>query len=114
MKYSTSAKHGFQVGQISFAEETHQKAQDNPLRKQQLAEEANNTFKEGDLVLLRRIDLEKEKGRKLEAHWPGPFLIYRVLNKRRSVIFCVTLGKQHVDNIKRFCPRSEVSRQEAA
>ena len=34
--------------------------------------------KEGDLVLLRRFIVDKDKGRKLEIKWEGPYLVERV------------------------------------
>lgn len=84
-----------------------------------MAEEANNTFREGDLVLLQHMDLEKARGQKLEAQWSGPFIIHQVLNKQQSVILYdlasgLPFGKHHINNIKRFYPHSDDSREEAA
>ena len=36
------------------------------------------TPKQGDLVLLRRFVVDKDKGRKLEPHWEGPYSLDRV------------------------------------
>ena len=42
-------------------------------------------YQPGDLVLLRRFAVDKDKGRKLEAKWEGPYRIARITKSEVSV-----------------------------
>ena len=75
------------------------------------------TVKQDDLVLLRRLNLNQVKGRKLEARWSGPYRVRRVTNYQRSVILedlqtRITVGKHHINNMKLFCKREKYAAQE--
>ena len=43
------------------------------------------TYQLGDLVLLRRFTVDKDKGRKLKAKWEGPYQIMRMTKSEISV-----------------------------
>jgi len=75
---------------------------------------------DGDLVLLRRFEIDKHKGRKLEARWEGPFRLsdiswhgrsgrLRDINTR-ELVKVRRAGLQercHLNDLKRFVVRDE-------
>lgn len=64
----------------------------------------------GDLVLLRQFVIDKEKGRKLEPRWEGPYLLVKVAKEGVSG-FLQDLktgkvkGKYAFDAMKTYVPR---------
>lgn len=74
--------------------------------------------KEGDLVLLRRFELDAQRGRKLEARWEGPFILVDVAHHGLSgrlkdintgkivrVRQSGTKERCHIDDLRVFVPR---------
>lgn len=60
---------------------------------------------EGDLVLLRRFAVDKDKGRKLETRWEGPYRIAKITKSGVSVRLedlstGVRKGRYSVDDVK--------------
>jgi hypothetical protein len=77
-----------------------------------LATEVEETISEGDLVLLRRLALDNQKGRKLEPHWEGPYVVDSVNYHKKSVQLKslhkhTLVGKYHVNDVKKFIMRSD-------
>lgn len=73
---------------------------------------------EGDLVLLWDTVLEKDKGRKLDLRWRGPFLLKKLMYHKCSavledLIIKLQVGCYHVDHLKRFIARSSDAIEEA-
>ncbi|KAJ8175493.1 hypothetical protein LV161_008779 [Aspergillus fumigatus] len=73
---------------------------------------------EGDLVLLWDTVLEKDKGRKLDPRWRGPFLLKKLMYHKRSAVLedlitKLQVGRYHVDHLKRFIARSSDAIEEA-
>ena len=77
-------------------------------------------LEEGDLVLLRRFDVEKHHGMKLESQWEGPYrlsdLAYhgksgRLRDMHTGDLVKVRKGglweRVHVNDLKLFCPRRD-------
>lgn len=67
---------------------------------------------EGDLVLLRRFVVDKERGRKLEPRWEGPYLLKRIAKAGISgyLMDIKTLkikGRYGFDALKVYVPREE-------
>jgi hypothetical protein len=72
----------------------------------------------GDLVLLWDTVLEKDKGRKLNPRWKGPFRLRKLSYHKQSAILedIVTrlwVSQYHVDHLKRFVARSDDAIAEA-
>ena len=76
-------------------------------------------LQEGDLVLLRRFEVDKHKGRKLEAQWEGPYLLADLSwHGRMGRLIDIQSGKVvrvrksglqercHLDDMKLFVPRN--------
>jgi hypothetical protein len=67
----------------------------------------------GDLILLRRLIVDKEKGRKLEPRWVGPYFLTRFTRGGRSVFYSsvfdkrIEVGRKHLDQVMLYCPREE-------
>lgn len=66
----------------------------------------------GDLVLLRRFAIDKDKGKKLETKWEGPYLVARVSYSKVSVILNDIItekrkGRYSLDSIKFYMKREE-------
>jgi len=77
-------------------------------------------LEEGDLVLLRRFEVDKHKGKKLEAQWEGPYLLgdiawhgrtARLIDIQSGKVVRVRKGglreRCHLDDMKLFVPREE-------
>ena len=75
-------------------------------------------LEEGDLVLLRRFDMEKHHGMKLEPQWEGPYrLVQMAWHGRSGRLPDIQTGdlvrvkkgglkeRIHVNHLKLFCPR---------
>ena len=97
---------------LARLDEVRRHAQDKRLElAEKNAREPNNTLKKGDLVLLRRYALDRQRGKKLEPRWSGPYKIQKFTNNRRSaVVKGLEEGKstrQHIDNLKPFYARTE-------
>ena len=76
-------------------------------------------LEEGDLVLLRRFDVEKHHGMKLEPQWEGPYrLVQMAWHGRSGRLQDIQTGdlvrvkkgglkeRVHVNHLKLFCPRN--------
>ena len=74
-------------------------------------------LRDGDLVLLRRFEGDKHKGRKLEAKWEGPYLLGdvswhgrtgRLIDIQSGEVVRVRKGglweRCHLDDMKLFVP----------
>ena len=73
--------------------------------------------KKGDLVLLRRFIVDKDKGRKLETKWEGPYVVERVGCSRVSVVLSDLLTNKHkgrysTDSIKLYVTRGDAKEEE--
>jgi hypothetical protein len=77
-------------------------------------------LQEGDLVLLRRFEIDRHKGRKLEAQWEGPYRLTdlswhgrsgRLQDLNSGEIVRVRKGglkeRCHVNDMKLFLPRGK-------
>lgn len=68
--------------------------------------------KAGDLVLLRRLDLSNQKGRKLEPRWEGPYLLDKVSYHGQSGTLKSLheeehVGRYHLNDTKILVTREE-------
>ena len=66
-----------------------------------------------DLALLRQFIVDKEKGRKLEPRWGGPYLVIKegrldVLVALKDLHFDKVKGRYSVDDVKLYVKRSDV------
>ena len=66
----------------------------------------------GDLVLVKRLELEEQKSHKLEARNEGPFRVSRVSEKGKSAWVCPLQsnkekGKYSVNDLAPFLPRND-------
>lgn len=66
---------------------------------------------EGDLVLVRRFQLDKDKGRKLESKWDGPRLLTTVTQGGVTGYVREVYGegqgkKYHLDDLRTYVPRT--------
>lgn len=66
--------------------------------------------KEGDLVLLRRFVVDKERGRKLEPRWEGPYVMFKVAKPGvsgylRDLKTQKVKGRYAFDALKVYVPR---------
>ena len=66
----------------------------------------------GDLVLLRRFAVIKDKGKKLETRWEGPYKVTRVTKSGVSVIpedLCTGMkrGRYAIDDVKFYITRGQ-------
>jgi hypothetical protein len=65
----------------------------------------------GDLILLRRHIVNKERGHKLEPKWIGPFYLVGFTKGSRSVTYAnvqqprVIVGRRYIDQVRVYCPR---------
>lgn len=69
-----------------------------------------NTPKPGDLVMIRRHELDNQKGRKLESRWDGPKLLVRFSARGNSGFVQEVHGdgkekRYYVDNIRVYVER---------
>ena len=77
-------------------------------------------LEEGDLVLLRRFEIEKLHGQKLEPQWEGPYRLFDMSPHGRSArLQDIHTGdpvrvrkgglreRVHVNDLKLFCPRQQ-------
>lgn len=64
---------------------------------------------EGDLVMVRRHEIDQQKGRKLESRWDGPRLLVRMSARGNSAFVRELHGtkekRYHVDNLKVYVRR---------
>jgi hypothetical protein len=65
----------------------------------------------GDLVLVRRFQIDKEKGHKLESKWEGPKLLQAVTESGvtgyvRDVYGEGVPKKYHLDDLRTYLPRT--------
>lgn len=63
-------------------------------------------------MLLRRLELHNQKGRKLEPRWEGPYILEKVMYHQRSGILNSLrennlVGKYHLNDMKKFVGRSD-------
>lgn len=105
------------ASRVERVHEVRERTQEHIIRNN-VPSAPNRTLKKGDLVLLRRIDLDQSKGRKLEARWAGPFIIQKLFSQGRSCLLrdiasSLTVGKYHIDHVKLFVPRTEEGLDEA-
>ena len=76
-------------------------------------------LEEGDIVLLRRFDVEKHHGMKLEPQWKGPYRpVQMAWHSRSGRLQDIQTGdlvrvkkgglkkRVHVNHLKLFCPRN--------
>ncbi|KAF8448476.1 hypothetical protein BGX38DRAFT_1330336 [Terfezia claveryi] len=68
------------------------------------------TPKEGDLVMVRRHEVDKHKGLKLETRWDGPRLLVKLSKQGNSAIVKELHGRKtdkryHVDDLKVYVSR---------
>ena len=81
-------------------------------------------LEEVDLVLLRRFDIEKLHGQKLESQWEGPYRLFDMSSHGRSArlqdihtgeLVRVRRGglreRVHVNDLKLFCPQRSVTKR---
>jgi Integrase zinc binding domain len=67
----------------------------------------------GDLVLLRKYVVDKERGHKLEPRWTEPLLLVRKDKSGRSGWVArigmpdVEIARRHIDHMRVYCPREE-------
>ena len=74
-------------------------------------------YQPGDLVLLRRFAVDKDKGKKLEAKWEGPYRITRITKSEVSVWLedlCTGMrkGRYSIDDLKIYVAREHMVRPE--
>lgn len=101
---------------IATLDETRTRALEERCAEIERKEEADNGKgpQEGDLVLLRRLELDNQKGRKLEPRWEGPYLLDKMNYHRRSGILKSLhgereVGRYHVNDMKLFVGRKGAS-----
>lgn len=75
-------------------------------------ESSRPASEEGDLVLLRRSVVDKDKGRKLEPKWEGPYLFQRLTKSKVSAILenihtGKIKGRHSLDSIKVYVQRKD-------
>jgi len=104
---------------LATLEELRSSALDNLSAEQRMLVERRNEPSRnrdpvvGDLILLRRIVVDKEKGHKLEPKWEGPYLVESLTGSGRSVYYATLnnpdqrLGRRHVNQVRVFVPREE-------
>ncbi|KAF8442615.1 hypothetical protein BGX38DRAFT_1272216 [Terfezia claveryi] len=68
------------------------------------------TSKEGDLVMVRRHEVDKHKGLKLETRWDGPRLLVKLSKQENSAMVKELHGgkmdkRYHVDDLKIYVSR---------
>ncbi|KAI5783844.1 hypothetical protein DFH27DRAFT_565630 [Peziza echinospora] len=105
------------VGRMSEIEERRGEATEARLKEQDKWVERKEKREErevkvGDLVLLRKHELDKQKGRKLEPRWDGPFKVKRVTGKGMSaeledLIAGKMKGRYHLGDMKPYLQREE-------
>ena len=69
-------------------------------------------YKNGDLVLLRRLAQDKQKSHKLEPRWEGPYIIDKKNDHEKSLVLRNihsddNKGKYHTNDVKPFVERRE-------
>lgn len=89
---------------------TQQQMEEEYRRRKKGGEEKE--LKEGDLVLLRRAVVDKDKGRKLEPRWEGPYAVVKVGFSNVSVNLKdfhtdKTRGRHSLDAVKLYVRREE-------
>ena len=61
--------------------------------------------KVGDLILIRRHQLDKQRGNKLEPRWHGPYIVTKFTRGGRSVFYAtlqnptMDVGRRHLDHV---------------
>jgi transposase InsO family protein len=104
---------------LAHLDELRESALDNLAEQQRrLVESRNRPARErdpvpGDLILLRRVVVDKERGHKLEPRWVGPYYCTRLTRGGRSAYYSeVTnrefeVGRRHMNQLRVYCPRVE-------
>ncbi|KAL3247644.1 hypothetical protein ABHI18_012339, partial [Aspergillus niger] len=105
------------VSRMTFLDEVRESAAVEQ-NQHQSNRKAATEYRVGDLVLVWRTTVEKDKGRKLDARWSGPFKVSKVSRHKRSVILSeigtnLMLGRYHVDHLKLFLTRQGEALSEA-
>ena len=68
--------------------------------------------KVGDLILVRRHQLDKQRGNKLEPRWHGPYVVTKFARSGRSVFYAtlqnptMNVGRRHLDNVVTYRRRT--------
>jgi len=68
--------------------------------------------KVGDLILIRRHQLDKQRGNKLEPRWHGPYVVTKFARSGRSVFYAtlqnptMNVGRRHLDNVVTYRRRT--------
>ena len=74
------------------------------------------SLEEGDLVLLRRLELNNQKGRKLEPRWEGSYILSKLNYHGQSGMLATVdeespVGRYHVNDLKLFVSKKEKTEQ---
>ena len=122
VSYETGTGAGLTKGEVwahlTSVNEKRQEAIDNISEFQQDVEKKYEERRQGeapsrgDLVLLRRFVVDKDKGRKLETRWEGPYKVKKVGRSGVSVTLedihtGRTKGRYSFDSIKIYVRREE-------
>jgi transposase InsO family protein len=86
-------------------------------KTQEKSTKTRESPKEGDLVLLKRLALSNQRGRKLEPRWEGPYKLVRLSHHGQSghlesLHEQATVGRYHLNDLKVFVPWEENERPE--
>lgn len=78
--------------------------------------EEDGTPRSGDLVLLRRYNLDHQMGKKLELRWTGPYIVQGKEDGKQHVwLHDISIGKvigyHHLDNMKLFVRKASTDFQ---
>lgn len=116
----TPSKQSYDV-KMAKVEEMRELARERFLRYQDNQEAAyqGNRFaapKKGDLVLLRRFVVDKDRGRKLEPRWEGPYLLQKIAKEGISGYLSdlttqKVKGRYGFDAMKVYIPRDKKGNQ---
>lgn len=99
-------------------EEWRSQARDRMQKENELRDEKDRERRKweepvkGDLVLLRRFEVDKDKGRKLETRWEGPYVVAKVsysgvLVLLHNVNTRMRRGRYSMDAVKLFLSKAE-------
>jgi hypothetical protein len=84
-------------------------------RKQvEKSEKRRANLEKDDLVLLRRLSQDNQRGHKLEPRWTGPYRLAKIARHGRSgwlqdLNSDQDIGRYHINDLKAFIPRSTFS-----